>query len=456
MIINMNGGGGGSNAVNFRVYTAASLPSTGKLNDICIITSTSAPSWTMNENSSPSASAALGTVSITYAASSDSSATFNALKKNALMVELVRCWQYLSDGWTSMNAYYYNGSKWVQFSTTWKATINITYPEGSTCTITNGSITSTAPNTSGSWTYTVSRAGTWTIASSDGTNSASKSVTITTEGETQSVSLAYSFACDYTGTKVFSGDAAGDWELQLKTSGTLTVTDLGACEGLVDIFLVGGGGGGGSIGSGGYTGYNDGTTSISCYYCRGSGGGGGGYTKIQKSVSLAANTQYAVTIGAGGSAGGGNGGATKIVVGSTTYTANGGNGSSNQTGGSGGSGGGGGGVDAYSGGAGGTNGGNGSAGTASGMTTLGPGSGGTGQGTTTRAFGDSSGTLYSTGGGGGGGYNAGTSGSGSQANTGGNTANTGNGGKGGGYNSGGGSPTAGGSGIVIIRNHRTA
>lgn len=111
--------------------------------------------------------------------------------------------------------------------------------------------------------------------------------------------------------------------------------------------------------------------------------------------------------------------------------------------GAGGSGGGG-----FSGGNGGTNGGSGSKGS--------EGQGGAGQGTTTREFGESTGQIYAGGGGGSGGKagdDTAGAGQGSYSATLSNgEANTGGGGGGVNYSAGGFS--SGGSGIVILRNHR--
>lgn len=71
------------------------------------------------------------------------------------------------------------------------ATINITYPAGSTCTCTNGSTALTAPDTSGTWVCTVPNAGTWTVSSTDWDKSKSADVVITTDGQTESVTLLY-------------------------------------------------------------------------------------------------------------------------------------------------------------------------------------------------------------------------------------------------------------------------
>ena len=69
------------------------------------------------------------------------------------------------------------------------ATINITYPAGSTCTCSDGTTTLSAPDTSGTWVCTVPNAGTWTVSSTDGDRSKSADVVITTDGQTESVTL---------------------------------------------------------------------------------------------------------------------------------------------------------------------------------------------------------------------------------------------------------------------------
>ena len=71
------------------------------------------------------------------------------------------------------------------------ATINITYPAGSTCTCVNGETTITAPDTNGTWVCTVPNAGTWVVAATDGTESTSEAVSITTDGQTVAVELSY-------------------------------------------------------------------------------------------------------------------------------------------------------------------------------------------------------------------------------------------------------------------------
>lgn len=254
----------------------------------------------------------------------------------------------------------------------------------------------------------------------------------------------------------------------VKTSAQITKTitstqnyTIPAGYSIVDIFCVGGGGGG----SGGSK------------YIAG-GGGAGGYTKTVKGISVSSGQVLACTIGVGGAKGsgantgsaalrGGTGGATSVTrSGTTLCSASGGVGAYDIPGASGGSGGGEGCSDNANrtGYVGGSNGGNGN----------GTGNGGKGQGTTTRAFGESSGTLYSGGGGGtvmsissgasggsgggghGGGYSDNTISYGVSA---GGSNTGGGGGGGGGYPSSGaaggaskgGDGGAGGSGIIILR-----
>lgn len=71
------------------------------------------------------------------------------------------------------------------------ATIAVTYPSGSTCTCSNGTTTLTAPNTTGSYTFTVPSAGTWTVKSTNGTDTAQQAISITTNGQSASVTLSY-------------------------------------------------------------------------------------------------------------------------------------------------------------------------------------------------------------------------------------------------------------------------
>lgn len=66
------------------------------------------------------------------------------------------------------------------------ATLQITYPAGLVCTATNGTSVRTAPDTSGTWTCAVDRAGTWTVTA----GAWSGAVTLTEKGQQASLRLA--------------------------------------------------------------------------------------------------------------------------------------------------------------------------------------------------------------------------------------------------------------------------
>lgn len=256
----------------------------------------------------------------------------------------------------------------------------------------------------------------------------------------------------YTGTYELIDDGKvsnkQNWRLKLKTSGVLTFQRIGTA---VDIFGVGGGGGG-------------------CL-----SGGGGGYTETVSNKTLTMGQSYTVTIGAGGGVGntsGARGGTSSF---GSLLSAEGGYGAT--TGGSGRGGNGGSGGGDWGGvaraGSGGSNGSNGYANWIEVQDSLGqwvwaedtP--AGQGQGTTTSEFAEG-GTVYAGGGAGGsapsnwkningyggdggGGHGACRGAGGTAVATAGGT-NTGGGGGGGnidGYSS-----MAGGSGIIVIRNHR--
>lgn len=79
------------------------------------------------------------------------------------------------------------------------ATINVTYPPGSTCTATYGTTTLTAQDTSGSWECVVPNAGKWTVTSTstDGKDRAEATVNITDDGQSETVTLLYALPYFY-------------------------------------------------------------------------------------------------------------------------------------------------------------------------------------------------------------------------------------------------------------------
>lgn len=73
------------------------------------------------------------------------------------------------------------------------AVIGVTYPSGSVCTCTSGTLTLTAKDTSGKVLFVIPYAGTWTVKAVKGSQSKSTAVKITTEGQVETVTLAYEF-----------------------------------------------------------------------------------------------------------------------------------------------------------------------------------------------------------------------------------------------------------------------
>lgn len=73
------------------------------------------------------------------------------------------------------------------------AAIGVSYPEGSTLTCTNGTKTLKAKTTTGQWVFAIPEAGTWTVTATDGTDTDSQAVSITTEGQFSSVELTYRY-----------------------------------------------------------------------------------------------------------------------------------------------------------------------------------------------------------------------------------------------------------------------
>ncbi|MBQ0111658.1 MAG: hypothetical protein KBT03_00845 [Bacteroidales bacterium] len=73
----------------------------------------------------------------------------------------------------------------------WSATIKVTYPVGSTLTCSLGETVYTASTDTGSYTFTVHQAGTWTVKIEKDGETAQTTVKITSDGEEKTVSLAF-------------------------------------------------------------------------------------------------------------------------------------------------------------------------------------------------------------------------------------------------------------------------
>lgn len=322
-----------------------------------------------------------------------------------------------------------------------EATINITYPVGSTVQVKYSTYTFNAPDTSGFWACKVPSAGNWVITSTLGVESDTKTVSITRDLQTENVTLAYNKIPEFTYTGDYEivndqdeviTESKDNWKIRFLTSGELQFSELRGAEQGIDVFLVGGGGGGGS--------------GKNCVYsdtCEASsaGGGGGGYTYTEKRYNVVSGKIFNITIGGQTSASTfdslvANGGKSGSLT-SCQFGGEGGNGGS----------GGGGGARRNLGGIGGSDGSNGNNGVGSNN-----GSGGQGQGTTTKEFGEEEAKEYSKGGNAGRGISGGKNSCPGQATRGADGENnTGNGGSSG---NGVGPGGVGGSGIVIIRNAR--
>lgn len=102
------------------------------------------------------------------------------------------------------------------------ATIAVTWPAGSTCTCENGSTVLTAPDTSGSYTFTVTNTGTWTVSCTNGTENASESVSITAAEQCETVVLKYDLVLVGGGSK--HEDVTGGWT-SARTEYTIELTE---------------------------------------------------------------------------------------------------------------------------------------------------------------------------------------------------------------------------------------
>lgn len=115
------------------------------------------------------------------------------------------------------------------------AVIDVTYPEGSVCTCTNGTRTMQAKDSSGRWLFQIPRAGEWTVKATKGGQSTSQPVNVT-QLDVYRVTLTY-FAATISVTYpvgsmcaistdpisysdiIFSGNTSGFWEFTVPYTG---------------------------------------------------------------------------------------------------------------------------------------------------------------------------------------------------------------------------------------------
>lgn len=111
-----------------------------------------------------------------------------------------------------------------------RAVIAVTYPEGSVCTCTNGTKTRKAKDTSGKALFNVP-VGEWTVTATDGSRTKSASVNITTEGQSESVTLSYELVIldgsTGNGSSNWTANAVGDSSISLSSSAGIVVNPNG-------------------------------------------------------------------------------------------------------------------------------------------------------------------------------------------------------------------------------------
>ena len=222
------GNGGGNSASNLDFYMKrydteeALLADSPKNHTIGVVTTLDISQWIMN------ASAGVwdttdGAVTIVYKASStyDDSTLHTKFFDGKISgfsgqawMELFACYQTDGVCYIPVTAYVYKNDTWVKFSSSFSATISVTYPAGSTCTATCGSRTITAPDTTGTWNCVVPDAGSWVISCTNGTKTKSNTVSISTNGDSKSVTLTYELYLFNYGNEYSS--TTGGWKATAK------------------------------------------------------------------------------------------------------------------------------------------------------------------------------------------------------------------------------------------------
>lgn len=104
------------------------------------------------------------------------------------------------------------------------AVIGVTYPAGSVCTCTDGTKTLTLKDTGGQGFFLIPYAAAWTVTATDGTNTISENVEITSEGQAISLFLSYDLELYNNGSYIvpFTAYAGKCGSI---SNGTPTITD---------------------------------------------------------------------------------------------------------------------------------------------------------------------------------------------------------------------------------------
>lgn len=110
MILNMTGGGAG---LNFSVKAYAELPETGKENEIAVITDTEMTGWVISPMEPTEPVEGL----VWIAVGQTGPVSFNALKKQGIILYPLIAKQYISDAWVTKTAKSFQNSEWTAWIT---------------------------------------------------------------------------------------------------------------------------------------------------------------------------------------------------------------------------------------------------------------------------------------------------------------------------------------------------
>ena len=116
------------------------------------------------------------------------------------------------------------------------ATINVTYPAGAICTCSNGNILYSASNSTGSWSFTVYKAGDWTISASDGMQTVENTVNVRYDGQVESTTIKFfkstinitypagaTCTCTDGVTSFTAPNTSGNWTVTVPRTGEWTI-----------------------------------------------------------------------------------------------------------------------------------------------------------------------------------------------------------------------------------------
>ena len=116
------------------------------------------------------------------------------------------------------------------------AVISVTYPAGSVCTCAKGTKTYKAKNTSGRALFAVPEVGDWTVSCTDGTQTASTTVSITADGQNATATLAYNLRLFDNGDECT--DVTGGWTISGYQFGYPPASDMLIKPSITDRILL--------------------------------------------------------------------------------------------------------------------------------------------------------------------------------------------------------------------------